>query len=374
MRKRLPLLIRSADSIRLIDIFLVCSVVTILVIRLYLQLTGYPSVGGETFHIAHLLPGGFLMLAALLLMLSVLNSWNRTTAAVVGGIGFGFFIDELGKFITRDNDYFFKPTAALIYLIFLAIYFTSRYLFARSGLRPQEYLVNALEYLKDAGTRELDRAEREQALAYLAKADQRNPMVGPVRRLLLELTNIPPAQPNRLERLVQRGRETYLRIIQHRWFIRGTITFFLVIAALSLFEVVVLVFALADAIFSFDPEHLVISISKEGGHLSVLEWAQLISDFGSGTLMILGAIRLRRNRLEAYRFFYSGLLVTIFIGQVFAFASEEFVAAISLIFYLVLLATVRYMIRREELAPGLPATAGSGQTHGSARKVRTAKK
>lgn len=41
--------------------------------RLALQLVGYPRLGGGGFHIAHLLWGGLLMLAAIVLLLGFLT-------------------------------------------------------------------------------------------------------------------------------------------------------------------------------------------------------------------------------------------------------------------------------------------------------------
>ena len=63
-------LVRAADA-DLLDTFLVSAIATLIVIRIFLEATGYPQLGGGGLHIAHVLWGGLGMLAAIVLLLLI---------------------------------------------------------------------------------------------------------------------------------------------------------------------------------------------------------------------------------------------------------------------------------------------------------------
>jgi hypothetical protein len=87
--------------------------------RLFLELANYPQIGGGGLHIAHVLWGGLLLFIASLLPLILANRWVYTLGAALAGAGVGLFIDEVGKFITSNNDYFYPAAAPIIYAFFL---------------------------------------------------------------------------------------------------------------------------------------------------------------------------------------------------------------------------------------------------------------
>jgi hypothetical protein len=118
----------------LLDVYLISALVAVVVTRLFLKLTDYPQLGGEGFHIAHVLWGGLLMAVGTLLLL-LAEKPNRRLAAIVGGAGFGLFIDEVGKFVTADVDYFYQPAAMIIYVTLLAIWVVGRFLVTRASGR-----------------------------------------------------------------------------------------------------------------------------------------------------------------------------------------------------------------------------------------------
>ena len=128
---------RSADNpsrLDILDTFVIASVVTIILIRLLLLATGFPTLGGKSYHIAHMLWGGMALCIALLL--SLLTTTSRVVIALLGGIGFGFFIDEIGKFVTADNNYFYQGSFLLIYLVLLVVWAVGRGLAVRHENEP----------------------------------------------------------------------------------------------------------------------------------------------------------------------------------------------------------------------------------------------
>lgn len=335
--------VRSIDIGSRQDAFLIAAITTIVVIRLQLWATDYPQLGGGNLHIAHLLYGGFLMMIAIIVVLSFLGRGSRRIAAVLGGVGFGFFIDELGKFVTTDNDYFFKPTAAIVYIIFIVMYFTTRWIRNRTGFSEREYLFNAIDLFAEAARHDLDVEEKRRTLALLDRAGD-DPLVAPLRRLVHQTDAIPVALPGRLQRLAVGVRDHYFRAVEKRGFRRVITWVFSLWAFLSMVQVVVLVFSVGLKIGGAQKGFTADGVNQ----LGMVNVASVVSSAVSAGFMIAGLRQLHHHhRLAAYENLDRALMVQIFVTQVFVFVESSFSALLGLLVSILLIVTVRYLIRRE---------------------------
>lgn len=140
---------RETKADYLFNIFFGTAIITVLGIRALLAVTNYPHLGGDNLHIAHMLWGGLFMLASIVGLLYFHGFRSKFAVATLAGIGFGFFIDELGKFITSDNDYFYRPTAMLIYIAFVLLWALLNRLARYRAVTTQEKAVDAFSKLRD---------------------------------------------------------------------------------------------------------------------------------------------------------------------------------------------------------------------------------
>ncbi len=256
--------LRSYDSGRRLDLFLVCAVGSVIGNRVFLIITGYPQLGNGTLHISHAIWGALMMAVAVIFSISFLAPNNRTFIAFIGGCGFGWFIDELGKFITRDVNYFFKPTIALIYFVFITMYLVFRGI-QRRAYTADEAVLNGLEAVKSAAIGELSEPRRRSAMSLLEQTGADDAIARQVRSLLADASGLPDPRPNRFERAGRGIRAWYLRAATRTWF-KGAVTAWFVVIGSG--QLLVAVFLAAD----------------HGAIRGMEEWATVVSSGVSGAL------------------------------------------------------------------------------------------
>jgi hypothetical protein len=327
------LFVRTTELTRNLDIFLACAVAGVLGNRFFLVATGYPQVGNGTLHISHAIWGGLMLAVAVIAAVAFIAPGIRPFVAFLGGAGFGWFVDELGKFITRDVNYFFRPALALIYSVFVVMYLAFRAL-ERRRYRPEEALLNALEAVKSAAVGRLDEPSRLHALALLDQLCTDDGLVPYVRSLLQAVPTVATPPPGRLNRF-------WLRVlgVYERWTVKRGFGF------------MITCFFLALAVF--DVGQVLLILGSDGRIHTVAQWATLVSSIVSLVFVVIGGLTLPRARLRAFKWFEAAVLVSIFITQVFLFAERQLAAVIDLAVAIVVWIGLRSAIRLEVLARGI---------------------
>lgn len=332
--KRAPRPVRSVFAPMLLEHFFISAVVAVLLIRAWLEITGYPQIGGDGLHIAHMLFGGFMMMAAMGILLTYLGRRARLIAAILGGAGFGTFIDELGKFITSDNDYFYQPTIALIYIIFVLLFLVGERLVRLVEATPQERLAQALDVITDAVIEHFPTTQRELALSLLAEAEPTSPLTPALTRALRKIAAQPDPPPNLAERLANRVGHAYSWLTGQRWFLK----FVLIFSAVGIF------FSLVGLVITVavDPHITEVQLAT-----SVTAGPLLLANAIAGALLVLGLIAFRRSVVTALEWFRRAALVSLLMVQPLSFYNEQLTAIIGLFLNLALLSALEYAISRE---------------------------
>jgi hypothetical protein len=342
---------RDLGAARYLDLFIVGGVSAVLAIRFILRITHYPSLGGARFHIAHMLWGGLLMAAALLVCISFLGNRTRLWAALLGGVGFGTFIDEIGKFITRDNNYFYQPSVALIYITFVLIYLAFRDLQMGGEISREEYLVNAIQDLEEAVINDLQPEERDRALRYLGAIAEKDDLTLGLAALIERARGQPPTDglPRRIRRYVVAGYEAALARSNR---FGGLITLFVLQLAVNAGTVALIVAG------HWSAGTVAEASGQRGGTIGILAISDLLligSTLVPSIFVGIAVFALRRSRMTALHFFHRAVLLSICFTEVFMFYRNQAAALVVLAFNLFSWACVNVVITRESRANPQPS-------------------
>jgi hypothetical protein len=165
LKTRSPIRRQKARNYLLIT--LLSFALSVSITRLFLTLTGYPQLGNRELHIAHVLWGGLILFIAALLPLLFTNQWIYTTTAILSGVGVGLFMDEVGKFITQTNDYFYPPAAPIIYAFFLLVVLVYVDISRRKASDARTEMYYILQDFEEVLDHDLSEEEHKDILAHL---------------------------------------------------------------------------------------------------------------------------------------------------------------------------------------------------------------
>ena len=330
--------------------------------RLFLTLTGFPQLGSRELHIAHVLWGGLILFIAALLPLLCTNQWIYTTTAVLSGVGVGLFMDEVGKFITQTNDYFYPPAAPIIYAFFLLVVLVYVEISRRKASDARTEMYYILQDFEEVLDHDLSEEERQDILSHLdfVLKDTSHPdlanlaqaLKGFVQNKDLELV---PETPSFWKRQRMRLENFEVRWLSHNRFRAALVGALL---GWSLYSLYYPLFILTQ---SRDPSEMntilvgLVSqrlVRSHGGMTWFEVHLGLLIGVGLVLLTAAGLLAFNKQR-RAINLAYVGMLTSLTMVNLLVFYYDQFSAIIQAALQLViLLGILRYRKRFLKSQPG----------------------
>jgi hypothetical protein len=351
--------VRRGGSERYLLITLLSFAASVALTRLFLELTGYPQIGGGELHIAHVLWGGLLLFAAALLPLVFANRWVYSSGALLAGLGVGLFIDEVGKFITQSNDYFHPAAAPIVYAFFLLtvlIYLQVRRP-PKTDARGELYRsIGALMEVLDHDLEPSERLTLKFRLRRVADTADHSDLANLAQALLefleSDALHLAPETPSFVERLLMR-----LRDFESRWLTERRIKAALVgglgaLGVMALIDLAQLLLAARNPLALERMVAEVVALGKVASSSGIFWFAARVTLEGLvGLLIVLAAGLLVAGRDERGIALGSlALLLSLAAVNLLVFYFEQFSTILKAMIQFSLLLGVFYY-RRRHLTP-----------------------
>jgi hypothetical protein len=344
-------LIQRENAVKYMLISLFSFIGTVSVVRSYLALTGYPQIGNGTLHIAHVLWGGLIMYIAAILPLIYLNPRLHSYCAILSGIGMGLFIDEVGKFITRQYDYFFPAAAPIMYVFFLLLVILVVMIRRPKAIDGRAELVQGLEIVREQLYRPLEASERlhmKRDMERVIESDPDQLHQETAHRLLEQINSdtrtVPESRPDWWMRAVNRG-EVWLTEVRTKWLLAAGMIILGLLNLKNPLQLWLERFIPTSALVTFLHSHT-------GRQISSSEAPTLFAirtglEIGVGVILLIstGLLVSGKKRLATYLVYFS-LLVSLVGLDMLLFYFEQFsTVATVLIQFVVLFGVIFYRDR-----------------------------
>ena len=338
-------LTKRENAADLILVLMISALVTLLVTRYFLQLFGWPTISFGVWHIAHANWGGMLMVIGSILMLVFHGEKIRKTAAIISGMGWGLFIDEVGKYITKDNDYWFQPAIIIIYISFIILYLIYRHLENNQPQDTKTLLYSAISNLEDAAENELDENEKQETIKNLKKVikkekDLNIKNLAKELKLFFEKQETKKINPNSWWRILiaKTGYYSYNKFFKTRLVMYGLTIYASVWAIDKIQETIRILInpQKMQMLQKFSNSYDLISRSD-----FYMMAGKIFFDLVTAIFFVVGIFFITtKKKFKGLKFFQMGLIVSIFLSSVFKLYFEQFsevwILATSIILFFVI--------------------------------------
>ncbi len=318
-------LVRREDASEMVLMVMVSAITALMSLRIYLELTDYPRIGRGIWHISHALTGGLVMAAGQLVNLIWHGDRARKISAVIFGIGFGWFIDELGKYITTDYDYLFKPAFSFIYIVFVLLFLLYWWLEREFPKDPRTLTYQVLNQLEDIADNNLTKPEKDKALTNLklisSKGTEESRLLARRLHRIVEETEAKEEGKNRLKTWWKKMGRLWYAAFKKRLFQFLLIVVAVVFTTGSLIDSVRLLSRFGNReIFDYWTEGKELLTRADINMFTF----KTVADGAASTLYLAGLFWIfRRNKILGINYFQYGLTVNIFLSSVFKFYFEQ---------------------------------------------------
>jgi len=345
--------VKRRDASNYLLDFLIWAIFSLFGVRLFLVIFNNPVIGRGNWHIAHVLWGGLFMLIGIIILMVFYGKSSIRIASIFSGIGWGLFIDEIGKYLTKDNNYWFRPAVAFIYISFVLLFFLYRIL--EKNAIPSRALLwhELLEDSQELFNNDLEEKEKRELLQKIKKINKLSPSVEE-KRVLIDLKiliNSTPAIKDKYKFSLSKLIADSLKLTYSRLFKKK-----LVFYGLFIYSFWYITDKLIDLVGLLLNQDKIILLQDYYRHYDFFSRSDVFIISSKFFIDIVVTIFLaigfifftRKKTIRGIKFYQWGVLINIFFGAPLKFYFEQFSAVFSLILSIIIFSWLRDY-RREKL-------------------------